>query len=1226
MKHLHHLLLCILPVFLLTPHAFAIADKDGDGMSDLWEETHGFSTSGNANPNQAANADPDGDGVSNLLESVAGTNPHLGSGWMGLHQVHITHNLSTAGAFDLEWQQLTGKEYRLWTSPNFNAASWIPCGPAEVGVADALSGITVQPSTNAATMFFRVSVNDIDPDSDSLSSHEESQIGTNVSNPDSDGDEMFDGYEYRYGGLLGLNPGDDLDTDSLNNLAEFLLGSNPQNADTDGDQTSDAAEVEQETSPSSPSDLGAVDGGKIRLRVGTGTFLGPTYPYPAYPAYPINIYRRDLTTGVETLLHSVPTINISNAQNIDLPNDGSVYSLQVNLPNIGTSVFDQQFKDFTWFCQCFTRAGSAPVAIIDRFSTTTNAFGTSGRLLGTPPQAYNSGFRQFRALIIPVNVDYLTRDTQTGVVSRTNAIVEGSDVRPEVKITNVSTVIQPLGQLEITLSGTARDPMSEVLGSGAGAVQSLDVYVDGDLVETLTDFTPQPSGAPVLFPWLLRDSTVAFQRTITVAAAPGMRSVRVYSNANALGKKGTDGVTVLVEKPSHAPVPLANVPNFDLTLPATFTAGVDSITVTSGAASAVLTEDASAPNSGLFSGTLVLAGESRDIGVQLPASTALNPALVDQLPVDIFWRLGGQTVRLDGIWIETAPASGLFSPAPTSLSSRVNGVGNLSVAHIQNDPNPLTRDLNPTAMRIEVPSNFDFFGASGLLTATLNGSPATFHEVPAALPYPPPTGKKWFYLGAAGAPNVFVFNSALNGTAQAPSAMVNAGKFDLTMRLRSSNIIAFQEATQIQELSEIAELKFPPAPASFQSFSQFGAAEAPPYTMEEVRFWFELFFDDAGKVLLDRYESGIGSDDGLVISLQNFWIFDGETYSFKNTLPIHQSEGAWPSLPQLYLNQRILASPMDAAVALYHALQELRSATVLRSGLVVGWTGILDDYLSGATADPNIEQSLRNARLAPIKDVLTAAKTSFEIGFSFIPGADLVIDANDTSEQLAEGNIKGAAVAVAVAFTPKILERIGGYCIRQGKKLKLSFGPAGVVDVTTLQLSEITTAGLIGRTKTRAQKMEAVQDLLSRDAITREQIEMLYEAGELYLHTDTSRKALRANLTAAGSDGIGKAAHHDLPLAQKYQLEKEFVARGIDPNLAENGRFIDHEKHRIIHGKGTTGWLGGDPFIHQWRKFFDRTPGATADQIHTFRDELRALTAGDVTNADLIAWPFSKTD
>lgn len=143
MKHLHQLLLCIFSVFLLTPHAFAIADKDADGMSDLWEEAHGFSVSGNANPNQAANADPDGDGVSNLLESVAGTNPHNGSGWMGTHQVRMARNLSTAEAFDVEWQQLTGKEYRLWTSPNLSAESWIPLGPAEVGAADALAEITV---------------------------------------------------------------------------------------------------------------------------------------------------------------------------------------------------------------------------------------------------------------------------------------------------------------------------------------------------------------------------------------------------------------------------------------------------------------------------------------------------------------------------------------------------------------------------------------------------------------------------------------------------------------------------------------------------------------------------------------------------------------------------------------------------------------------------------------------------------------------------------------------------------------------------------------------------------------------------------------------------------------------------------------------------------------------------------------------------------------------------
>ena len=61
----------------------------------------------------------------------------------------------------------------------------------------------------------------------------------------------------------------------------------------------------------------------------------------------------------------VPTTEFFNVQNVDLPADGSVYSLQVALPTLGSGTFDQPFRDFKWLCQCLVRTGSAPVVIID---------------------------------------------------------------------------------------------------------------------------------------------------------------------------------------------------------------------------------------------------------------------------------------------------------------------------------------------------------------------------------------------------------------------------------------------------------------------------------------------------------------------------------------------------------------------------------------------------------------------------------------------------------------------------------------------------------------------------------------------------------------------------------------------------------------------------------------------------------------------------------------------
>jgi hypothetical protein len=1247
MRFLKHLLFSIFALGFSIQSSLAIADKDSDGMSDIWELSHGFSASGNSNPNQAATADPDGDGATNLQEAIAGTAPFIGSQPLGAHKVKITRHLSIDGSFNLQWNQLLGKQYTIFKSTTIASTSWTQDGIPLIGNG-AQTLVVTQPQSGTERAFWRVQVADIDPDLDTLSSWEEGIIGTNPTNSDSDFDEISDGYEYKWGGLSGLNPGDNLDSDSLNNLAEFQAGTDPTNADSDNDQTYDDTEIEQETSPADASDLGKVVNGKIRIRVGTGTFLGPSYPFPAYPVYPINIYRRNMTTGVETLLHSVPTLDFFVAQNIDLPNDGSVYSLQVEMPFYG-SEFGLPFRDFRWICSCFARPGSAPVAILDNFDTTTNSFGVAGRLLGNPPQAYAYAFRQFRALIVPVNVDYVSRDPQTGVHTRVNAIVEGSDVRPDVKIVSTSATINSNNQLSVTFSGTARDTMSETLASGLGAVSSLQLYLNGEVIETLTNLTPVSGGVPVLAPWLLRDSTVSFTKTVLIDdIAPGMHTLRLFSNANALGKKGFDGVSILVEKQNYNPVTIANPPNFVINLPPSFSTGVDTITIQNGSDSAVLTEDNAAPNSGLFTGMLMINGSQREIGVQIPQTYTPSPSTEGTFVADISWRAGTQNQRINGSWNESSVSSEIFNPIALSISTRSNSTGNLVITSIRNDQNVVTQELSPTALRVEVPDNFDFFGASGLLTAELNGSPATFHEAPSAIPYMPPTGKKWFYLGSAGQPQIFVLNPSLSGTSQAPAAILSANRFDLTMKLRRNNTVAFQDSSTIRAPYEFKEIVGLPAPllqsTNLSSFSSSNLSSSsltlPAYTMQDVRFWFGFLFDEAGENLLAGYENGFNDDDGLIISLQTFWPRDGDAYRLEYVHPHYNSTN--PSVrraPELFLNRRKLATPIDASIAIFAAIQEIRGLNSYdrRNGLTVSWIDILEAYVNSDTYDPNIDEALRTAKLGPIKDSLLAGKSAIELGLSISYVGDLIVSANDFEEQLQQGNIKGAAVVGVLFFTPEIVDRLGGYCIKKGKKFILDFGPTGQFEATARQIKEIGASGVLnntlganlGRAQKRELQMEGVLDLVQRNVIGREEVEMLYKSGILHLDPKKSRVQLRKNLNAANFDGKGKAAHHWLCLSQKSQeLEKEFIIRGVDPNLAENGEFMDFQKHVILHGRGSTGWIDGDPLVHQWVLFFRRNTESNSNRaaILNFRDQLKAVTSGDITSVDSIAWPFAKTE
>src|SRR5690606_4190098 len=103
---------------------------------------------------------------------------------------------------------------------------------------------------------------DHDTDGDGLSDADEVLIGTDIGNPDSDGDLIPDGWEHQHG-LEPLDPSDaddDPDMDGLTNLQEWQYNSDAHNANSDGgdpenpDNTNDGDEVDQGSDPNDPGD------------------------------------------------------------------------------------------------------------------------------------------------------------------------------------------------------------------------------------------------------------------------------------------------------------------------------------------------------------------------------------------------------------------------------------------------------------------------------------------------------------------------------------------------------------------------------------------------------------------------------------------------------------------------------------------------------------------------------------------------------------------------------------------------------------------------------------------------------------------------------------------------------------------------------------------------------------------------------------------------------------
>jgi hypothetical protein len=154
-----------------------------------------------------------------------------------------------------------------------------------------------------------------DTDGDGLSDVDEQTRGTDIANPDSDGDLLPDGWEVdnNLDPLIstGVNGGGQgPDTDGVTNLDEYRHNSNPRVNDTDGDGTSDAVEINGPDGNlatgdgSNPADAG--DNGqplppaeRVTILLGVGDQSGSKSE-----DYVMNVYRIDPETGAEIRFHT----------------------------------------------------------------------------------------------------------------------------------------------------------------------------------------------------------------------------------------------------------------------------------------------------------------------------------------------------------------------------------------------------------------------------------------------------------------------------------------------------------------------------------------------------------------------------------------------------------------------------------------------------------------------------------------------------------------------------------------------------------------------------------------------------------------------------------------------------------------------------------------------------------------------------------------------------------
>lgn len=149
-------------------------DRNGNGMSDVWEIIYGASA-------LPANGDADNDGFSNLAEARAGTNPFDATSYP-----RLSLGVLSPSTASLTWNSFAGKRYILQSRTSLTGA-W--SNEAPLIAAGALAQ-TNFPTTGEK--YFRLSIDDVDSDGDGVLDYEERALGFNPASLHSDRNDQTD--------------------------------------------------------------------------------------------------------------------------------------------------------------------------------------------------------------------------------------------------------------------------------------------------------------------------------------------------------------------------------------------------------------------------------------------------------------------------------------------------------------------------------------------------------------------------------------------------------------------------------------------------------------------------------------------------------------------------------------------------------------------------------------------------------------------------------------------------------------------------------------------------------------------------------------------------------------------------------------------------------------------------------------------------------------------------
>ncbi len=233
--------------------AGAQLDTNINSMCDIWERY--YNNGQLFPPGFLPGNDEDGDGQSNLAESIAGTDPLRFDPPHGYFTQEVRHvpavwftdpeeeepTLLSPEAFEIEWHALHGKIYTLLCSPDLGAESWIHVDGPIYGWNDSITiGDLLWDADGILPdrFFWKVEVDDIDSDGDSLTNYSEHllkldpyTLQTHPGIPDLWLATHYASEILSAGQFYIFDANGDSDGDGVSNVEELISGGDPHTAD-----------------------------------------------------------------------------------------------------------------------------------------------------------------------------------------------------------------------------------------------------------------------------------------------------------------------------------------------------------------------------------------------------------------------------------------------------------------------------------------------------------------------------------------------------------------------------------------------------------------------------------------------------------------------------------------------------------------------------------------------------------------------------------------------------------------------------------------------------------------------------------------------------------------------------------------------------------------------------------------------------------------------------------